>query len=111
MYVLIEADLSISLRDERDMRRFSIVARFEPDRLEEAQRRIGDAVRFAGPGEGWVSADFLRKWPAVSGDAEWQASFEAMVAKARPHGWIDDATGAVKAHVEWRQAAPASEGK
>jgi len=24
-----------------------------------------------------------------------------MIEKARPHGWIDDARQAIKAHVEW----------
>jgi hypothetical protein len=43
----------------------------------------------------------LRSWPVVADDAEWQARFVCMIEKARPHGWIDDARGAVKAHIEW----------
>ena len=28
-------------------------------------------------------------------------SLTAMIEKARPHGWIDEARKAIKAHVEW----------
>jgi len=36
-------------------------------------------------------------------DGEWDAGFAAMIGHARDAGWIDD-DGAVRAHVEWRDA-------
>jgi len=43
----------------------------------------------------------LREWPGHAGDAEWQASLTAMIEKAKPYGWIDEANRSIKAHVEW----------
>jgi hypothetical protein len=49
----------------------------------------------------WISQDALRLRPEVAADAAWQQSFAAMIEKARPHGWVDDARKAIKAHVDW----------
>ena len=49
----------------------------------------------------WISQAALRRWPEVAQDAAWQQALAAMIEKARPHGWIDDARAAIKAHVEW----------
>jgi hypothetical protein len=43
----------------------------------------------------------LRAWPGRSNDRAWQEQLTAMIEKARPHGWIDDANKTIKAHVEW----------
>jgi hypothetical protein len=34
-------------------------------------------------------------------DTAWQAALTGMIDKARPHGWIDEARAAIKAHLEW----------
>ena len=49
----------------------------------------------------WIFEDGLRHWPDVEHNAGWQRNLSAMIEKARPHGWIDDARKAIKAHVEW----------
>ena len=49
----------------------------------------------------WISQAALRRGPRWLPDTAWQQSFGAMIEKARPHGWIDDARKAIKAHVEW----------
>jgi hypothetical protein len=49
----------------------------------------------------WVSAESLREWRGVKDNAEWQKGFDAMIEKAKPHGWIDQANNTIKAHVEW----------
>lgn len=49
----------------------------------------------------WVSEAALRAWPDVAAEAAWQQAFTAMIEKAKPHGWIDEARRAIKAHVEW----------
>ena len=43
----------------------------------------------------------MRRWPGVEHDTAWQQNLSAMIEKARPHGWIDDARKAIKAHIEW----------
>ena len=52
----------------------------------------------------WVAEQTLREWPALRDDTDWQEALTAMIEKARPHGWIDAITGAIKAHVEWPDA-------
>jgi hypothetical protein len=49
----------------------------------------------------WISQDALRTRTEVATDTAWQQSFAAMIEKARPHGWIDEARKAIKAHVVW----------
>ena len=49
----------------------------------------------------WVSEKALRGWDGFASDRDWQSGLTAMIAKAEPHGWVDRATGAIKAHVEW----------
>jgi len=38
----------------------------------------------------------------VRDDKAWQDSFGGMLAYARKKGWIDEATGAIQAHIEWK---------
>jgi hypothetical protein len=75
----------------------------------EGRRDDLDAIRSALHGTAempdadtaWISQDALRLRPEVAADAAWQQSFAAMIEKARPHGWVDDARKAIKAHVDW----------
>jgi hypothetical protein len=48
-----------------------------------------------------VAEAALRKWDGRANDRAWQDGLTAMIAKAEPHGWVDRAAGAIKAHVEW----------
>ena len=36
-------------------------------------------------------------------DQAWQQNLSAMIEKAKPHGWIDEARKAIKAHIEWQE--------
>ena len=101
MIIKVTADRRVVLEDRDNFRAFKLVI--------EGRREAFDAIRgaLAGTAElvdadtAWVSQEALRGRPEVAQDAAWQQAFAAMVEKARPHGWIDDARGAIKAHVEW----------
>lgn len=56
--------------------------------------------RFEGEETCWVSRYGLQALAGAQATAEWLQSMQAMVAKARPHGWVDEATGDIRAHVE-----------
>jgi hypothetical protein len=86
----------------------------EVDERDEA--RLAEALESAGAG--WMDPDgqaritpgALRALAAGAADDEgtdlddgWEAAFADMVDGARHSGWIDD-DGAVRAHVEWRDA-------
>ena len=70
-------------------------------RLDAVRRAVAGKAELPDADTAWIFEDALRRWPDVAHDAAWQQSFSAMMEKARPHGWIDDARQAIKAHVEW----------
>ena len=49
----------------------------------------------------WVSEQALREWSGRADNTAWQDALTAMIQKAKPHGWIDEASKSIKAHVEW----------
>ena len=52
----------------------------------------------------WVPAESLERLAAGrAADPEWRHGFDAMLAYARQHGWVQD--GAVRAHIEWPSPA------
>jgi hypothetical protein len=78
----------------------------------------GLAVALGGASAGWIDEDgdarippgALRALAASAADADglelgsdWEAAFTGMLDDAGSSGWIDD-DGAVRAHVEWRDA-------
>ena len=101
MFIKLTADRRVVLEDRDNFRAFKLVV--------EGQRQDFALVRTAlrrhcrsrrrrhrlGIGNGAPGP------PEVADDVSWRTSFAAMIEKARPHGWIDDARKAIKAHVEW----------
>ena len=64
-------------------------------------RALAGTAELSDADTAWVLEAALRAWPDVADDAAWQQALGGMIEKARPHGWIDDARKAIKAHVEW----------
>jgi hypothetical protein len=48
----------------------------------------------------WVYPAALKNWGGKPQAAEWSASFDAMCEKVKKYGYIDAATGNVRAHLE-----------
>src|SRR5262245_55018066 len=101
MFLKVSAAATVTLEDASNFRAFKVVV---------GQPNLGlDAVRGALLGiavlpdrdTAWVSEQALRSWREVASDTAWQEALTAMIAKARPYGWIDDANKTIKAHVEW----------
>jgi hypothetical protein len=88
----------VTLEEGDNFRAFKLVVDGRRDDIEATRRALGDAAELADADTAWVSEAWLRR---QSQDAAWQQSLSTMVEKARPHGWIDDARKAIKAHVEW----------
>src|SRR5687767_12509107 len=101
MFVRLTADRGVLLEDRDNFRAFKLVIEGRRDDLAAIQLALGDTAELVDPDTAWVSQDALRLRPEVATDTAWQQSFVAMIEKARPHGWIDDARKAIKAHVEW----------
>lgn len=58
--------------------------------------------RFEGERTCWVSRQGLQSLAGAQATPEWLQAVQAMVDKARPHGWVDGATVDIRAHVERR---------
>lgn len=101
MFIEIDRDATATVKDPENFRAFKIVAPDGPDRIETVRRALHGLAELEGDGHAWVAPAALARNPAVAGLPGWQSGFDAMVEKARPHGWVHPETGAVRAHIEW----------
>jgi|SRR5215471_17684408 len=101
MFFDIRAATVVKLEDATNFRSFKIVVSMPQADLETVRRALATIAILPERDTAWVSERALRAWPDVADDAAWQESLTAMIEKAKPHGWIDDANKTIKAHVEW----------
>lgn len=95
------AEGRITLTNPDDFKAFKVVVSGGERRFAEAARNLAGIARFDDHLVCWVSQAGLSAVAGSSATPAWLASVQAMVAKARPHGWIDEATGDIRAHVQW----------
>ena len=72
-----------------------------PARLDHARRALAGIAELPDETTAWIFEAALRQRPEVAQDAAWQQNLGAMIEKAQPHGWIDEQSKAIKAHIEW----------
>ncbi len=48
----------------------------------------------------WVSQDALRRWGGQAQPVEWITAFDRMIDSVKRFGWIDEAAGTVRGHIE-----------
>jgi hypothetical protein len=101
MFLKLNAAGQLQLEDRDNFRAFKLVVESDRSRLDEVRRALTGQAELPDAETAWIFEQALRRWPDVENDAAWQQNFSAMIEKARPHGWIDDARKAIKAHVEW----------
>jgi hypothetical protein len=71
------------------------------DRLARALAPVGRLHEGGGEGEHvWIDEAELRKLSGRAGDKAWNDQAMVMIDYARRSGWIDPATGAIRAHIE-----------
>lgn len=103
MIISVHATNDVTLDDAQNFRAFKVAVLIPDASLEEAQHALAGIATLPDRDTAWVSMDALRQWRGVKDDADWQKNFDAMIEKAKPHGWIDEANKAIKAHVEWAE--------
>ena len=101
MFVKVTADRSVTLEDRDNFRAFKLVVDGRREDIDAIRSVLQGVAELTDADTAWISQDALRLRPEVASDPAWQQAFAAMIEKARPHGWIDDARKAIKAHVEW----------
>jgi hypothetical protein len=101
MYLMFSEADGLEFEDRHNFRAFKLVVAADRGRLDDMRRFVAGKAELPDADTAWIFEQTLRRWPGVEDDATWQQNFSAMIEKARPHGWIDDARKAIKAHVEW----------
>jgi hypothetical protein len=97
----------VVVRAADDFKGFKIVVDASESRFAAVAPGFEGLARFDDSRTAWVAPGALRAAAGRGHDAEWQEALERMIEKARPHGWIDPATGDIRAHVEWADEGPA----
>jgi hypothetical protein len=101
MIISVHATNDVTLDEAQNFRAFKVVINIPDATLEEARVALAGTATMPDRDTAWVSVEALRQWRGVKDDAEWQKNLDTMIEKAKPHGWIDEANNAIKAHVEW----------
>jgi hypothetical protein len=101
VFVKLMADRTVRLEDRDNFRAFKLVVEGSRAELDAVRAALAGTAELADVDTAWVLEAALRGRPEVADDAAWQQALAGMIDKARPHGWIDDARKAIKAHVEW----------
>ena len=101
MIIAITAAGTLELKEPDDFKGFKIVA----EKPGATDAEIAAALKpIATPdADGkhfWVHQSALKSWNGKPQSAEWVASFDAMVEKVKKYGFIDEATGDVRGHIE-----------
>jgi carbonic anhydrase len=101
MFLKVLAATAVELEDADNFRSFKVVVAMPNADLDTVRRALADVALLPERHTAWVYERGLRAWPGLSNDVAWQSRLTAMIEKARPHGWIDEANKTIKAHVEW----------
>src|SRR5574338_1704780 len=101
MIIRLARDGVLHLEAPEDFKRFKVVIEDATKDVARARAALGKVAKLEDAATAWVSEAALRKVSGLANDRAWQDGLTAMIAKAAPHGWVDAASGAVKAHVEW----------
>ena len=101
MFLKLTAAGELLFEDRHNFRAFKLVAEGDRNLLDRVRRALAGKAELPDADTAWIFQEALRQWPGVAQDEAWQRNFSAMIEKARPHGWIDDSRGAIKAHIEW----------
>jgi hypothetical protein len=105
MFIAITRSGQIELQDAGNFRAFKILDRSGKSRVELAAALDGFATLTPDGTAAWVDASAVPKLLPAAPTAEWQTSFSTMIAAAGKFGWVDEATGAVRAHIERAEVA------
>lgn len=94
MIVQYSAKSGFQLLEPSDTRRFKVVLRGS-----EVHMAVAEGVEIDGD-SALVPIELVPKLPGAPADDGWLNEFREMVEKAAGIGWIDQARGAIRAHVE-----------
>lgn len=101
MIIAITQASALELKEADDFKGFKIAV--EKPGMTDAEITAALKPIAAPDGDGkhyWVTQAAMKNWNGKAQPAEWSASFDAMLEKVKKYGYVDEATGNVKAHIE-----------
>ena len=102
MELHLHADDRLTLEDPENFRAFKLVVEQPRANFAHVREVLAGTILLSDADTAWVSELGLRALSGHPGDHAWHKKLAEMIEKAKPHGWIDEANQAIKAHVEWR---------
>jgi hypothetical protein len=104
--VIIDIDLTgepaaVELAEPEDCRRFHVAVRGGDPAALGAALSARDVGRLLPSGEAMIDTAAVRRMAGGRVPEGWDDEFAAMLEYAGSKGWLDDAGGAIQAHVEW----------
>lgn len=100
MIIYITAQGRAELREPDEFRSFKIVVERELSPAALGGALTGLATLEPDGKTAWVARDAVKRLRGGDASAAWDASFDKMVDSVRRFGWVNDQTGAVRAHIE-----------
>jgi hypothetical protein len=101
MIIQVNGDGSVELVERDNFKAFKITAPASHASAQALQQALTGIAQVDAEGKfAWVSQEALRQWQGTRQPAEWIASFDAMINAVKRFGWIDEAAGTVRGHVE-----------
>lgn len=104
MFVLVDLGSyppAVSLEEPGDTGGFHVTVRDGTDRALVFGALVDAAAGRLDGDDAWITIDAVRRLAEPQVDSGWDDAFAAMVDYARGKGWLDEATHALRAHVEW----------
>jgi len=86
----------VRLAEPNDFRKFKLVLHSES----RTATQTWNGITLLDDRDALVAIELVPTLPGRPDDADWDQRYQAMVAKAREHGWIDAERQAIRAHIE-----------
>ena len=100
MIIHIKSAHDVELQDPENFKAFKVTLAGPLSQADITAALTGIAKVDADGKTIWVSQSALKNWKGKPQPAEWQASFDKMVDAVKKFGWVNEADGTVRAHVE-----------
>ena len=100
MYLHIDAQLNITLRDQNNFKKFHLEIDVPKACLLDIENKLFGIAVVTSLESAVVSISSLRDWKEIKHKTTWLKSFEDMINKAKKYGWVPNDTD-LKAHIVW----------
>ena len=101
MIITITKSGDIELREPNDFKGFKVLVEKPGASTADIAAALKSLATLDPDGKSaWVSQNALKHSKAAPQTAEWAASFDKMVDSVKRFGWVNEADGTVRAHIE-----------